>query len=120
MNKIALLKPATPVRGSWLAVSLLAGVVAGCANPFDVSDDTQWHGARVLSVLKRADLDDSMNRRCVDGLDPKPEQVALVSVRIHRAPHVAAFAVPTSLGLKEKDRVSVNFRLCQLRPVAEQ
>jgi hypothetical protein len=39
---------------------------------------------------------------------------------MHRAPHLAAFAIPAQVEVKDEEPVSVNFRLCQLRlrPVA--
>jgi hypothetical protein len=98
------------------AVACLLAVVMGCADPFETADDAQWYSAQVLRVLKPLELDDSVNRSCLDGLAEMPEQVAVVTVRIHRARHLAAFAVPALAKVQVKDRVTVNFRLCQLRP----
>jgi hypothetical protein len=102
-----------------VVIGLLA-MFSGCANPFDLSDDAQWYSARVVRVQNPSDLDRTVNRRCVEGLDPMPEQVAVVAVRMHRAPHLAAFAIPAQVEVKDDEPVSVNFRLCQLRlrPVA--
>ncbi len=106
------------VACSALAVALLIPVVGGCADPFDSADDAQWHAARVVRILKPSELDDSMNRQCVERLEPMPAQVAVVTVRVHRARHFAAFAVPALASVQVKDAVQVNFRLCQLRPAA--
>ncbi len=100
------------------ALGSLLAIVAGCADPFNAADDAQWYSARVVRVSTPSELDDSINRRCVEGLAPMPEQVAVVTVQMHRAPHLAAFAIPSLATVQEKDRVAVNFRLCRLRPSA--
>ncbi len=114
------LETCSPAHGGGMrlfVVCCLLAIVTGCADPFDTSDDAQWYSARVVRVLNPSELDDSVNRRCLDGLTQVPEQIAVVTVRIHRAPHVAAFAVPAPTKVQERDRVAVNFTLCQLRPM---
>ena len=118
MNTIKTVRP-IHVPGMWpIAVGGLLALVAGCADPFHTADDEQWHSARVIRVINPLELDDSVNTRCLDGLARKPEQVAVVKVRIHRAPSIAAFALPAQGKVQENDRVLVNFRFCQLRPGA--
>lgn len=113
------IEPRTPHHRTGMqlfAAACFLAIVAGCADPLETSDDAQWYSARVVRVLNPSELDDSVNRRCLDSLAEMPEQVAVVTVRIHRAPHVAAFAVPTLTKVQAKDRVTVNFKVCQLRP----
>lgn len=100
--------------GNKVVASALLAAMTGCA-AFDVADDSQWYAARVETILTSSDVDASVNRRCVDSLDPVPERVAIVTVRVHRALHYAAFAIPASAGVQVRDDVAVNFRLCQLR-----
>ena len=90
--------------------------LAGC-NAFDVPNDSQWYSARVSSMASPTDVDESVNRRCIESLNPTPERVAVVTVRLHRALHFAAFAIPTAMAIHLRDNVAVNFRLCQLRPI---
>ncbi len=103
------------MRHRRIASGALLVALTGCT-AFDVPDDSQWYAARVVSVLAPSELDGSVNRRCVDGLSPAPERVAVVAVRLHRALHSTAFAVAPSTGVHVQDDVAVNFRLCQLRP----
>jgi len=117
MNSIGTQSPDCSLGIRLSTCGCLLALIAGCADhPFNAPDDAQWYPARVLQVAHPSELDDSINRRCLEGLARTTEQVAVVTVRIHRAPHVAAFAVPPMLNLQDKDRVAVNFRLCQLRP----
>lgn len=109
------------IHGS-LQVTLLAAsmlvLVGGCANPLDMFDDDQWRTERVVQVLTATDLSDLPNRRCLGERSlPQSAQVAVLKIRVHRAPHLIALAIPPSLPVREGDNVSVNFKTCQLRLV---
>ncbi len=113
-------RPRRRLRGAtaerkWLASIALLALTTGCADPFDLADDVQWHPAQVVRVLAPSELDDSTNRRCVEKIDPTTVQVAVVWIRVHRARHSMAFAVPAEMTLRETDNVQVNPRLCRLR-----
>ncbi len=92
------------------------GLASGCANPLDIFDQDQWRTEEVAQVLPMSGLDDSVNQRCLEKAALANTQlVAVIRVRVHRAPHRIAIAIPSSATVREKDRVQVNFDTCQLR-----
>jgi len=91
-------------------------LACGCASPLAIFDQDQWRIEEVVQVLPMSGLDDSVNQRCLQKEAPSNTQmVAVVAIRVHRAPHQIALAIPSSVTVKEKDRVRVNFDTCELR-----
>lgn len=99
-----------------LRIGGFASVVAAltACSEFDVPHDTQWYAARVTTVVSSTALDSSVSQNCLNA-DSASERVAVVAVRIHRALHYVAFAIPVSSQVHAQDEVAVNFRLCKLR-----
>ena len=110
MNRIGLLP--------WIC--LLGGALvlaSGCASPLDeVFNQNHWRTEEVAEVVSAADLDDSVNRRCLETAAlANTQPVAVMKIRIHRAPHRIAVVIPASVTVKNKDKVRVNFDTCELR-----
>lgn len=90
----------------------------GCASPIDIFNQDEWRTEEVAQVVPLAELDDSVNRRCLEKTALATTQlVAVIKLRVRHAPHRIALAVPSSTTVRAKDRVRVNFDTCQLRPL---
>ena len=109
MNKIGLSR-------SVFLLGITSALACGCASPMDIFNQDQWRTEEVSEVLPISGLDDSVNRRCLENAAlPNAQLVAVIKIRVHRAPHRIALAIPSSVTLREKDKVAVNFDTCQLR-----
>ena len=109
MNRIGLLRLIL-MLGSTLVLA------CGCTSPLDIFDRDQWRIEEVVQVLPMSSLDDSVNQRCLENpVLSNAQLVAVLRIRVHRAPHRIAIAIPSSLNVREKDKVAVNFDACQLR-----
>ena len=110
MNRIGLL-PWSCLLGSALVLA------SGCASPLDeILSQDHWRTEEVAEVVSVSDLDDSVNRRCLEtAVLTSTQPVAVMKIRIHRAPHRIAVAIPPSAAVKKKDKVRVNFDTCELQ-----
>lgn len=92
-------------------------LAAGCASPFDeLFSEDRWRTEEIADVRPVSDLEDSVNRQCIEKASlPKAQLVALIKIRVHRAPHQIAMLIPTSAAMKKKDKVRVDFDSCEMQ-----
>lgn len=93
-------------------LSCVAVAGAGCAMLDDDHED-HWRRLTVIETVRRSDLSDDINSRCiVERTAADDDRVAVVQFRSGRALHAMAFALPRGTLVKAGDRISVNPRLC--------
>lgn len=103
---------AFPLR---ILLSLIVVAGAGCAMLEDDHED-HWRGLTVIETVRRSDLSEDINSRCVvERNAADDDQVAVVQFRGGRALHAMAFVLPRGTSVKAGDRISVNPRLCAVR-----
>ena len=92
-------------------------LASGCASPFDeVFNQDRWRTEEVADVLPMSDLEDSVNRQCLEKATlANTKLVALIKIRVNRAPHQIAMVIPSSSTFKKKDKVRVDFDTCEMQ-----
>lgn len=99
---------------------IVPAILAGCSTADDGAASMLRWNASIRSVVHRSAIPSGTDLRCapplgrpVDGLEPL---VAIVRLRVGRAPYDMAFWLPDGLDAQPGASVTVDSRRCKLSP----
>ena len=98
-------------------LKMVAGcAVAICAISCASFESSEWHSGHVNSVIRADEAIPDADNRCNDTTTKRTEgAIALVRIRVHRAPYDVAVPFDPQMALVNGERVYVQLASCQLR-----
>ena len=98
-----------------------AALTAGCANGALFGPSSALRRGSVIAIVAGDAIADGTNLQCATppgGMAPgRAAQVAIVRIRVGRAPYDEAFALPEGSTVQVGDIMIVHPQLCTIRPV---
>lgn len=101
-----------------IGASLL--ILGACANEETSGLASQWREGVAMSIVREDAIPEGASSRCIapppdSDAQPRDVLVAIVRMRIGRAPFDEAFEIPQGATVRAGDAVRVQPRLCLLR-----
>jgi hypothetical protein len=103
------------IGNRFMKIVAIFGVTLGAISCASFSS-TEWRNGHVIRVLRSREVIPDVDLRCIDAAPRRTDHaIALVKIRIGRAPYEIAVPFDHQLALVPGERVAVHMTSCQIR-----